>query len=115
MMTTSATYTPTAIGPVVSSVCNTPFSREVGKDVAEIESGNVLLAIAFPNPADHAITVRVNPAGQETQLRLLIRQQALMPANVSDKVLSFTSLPSGAYLIEVVRGNQRKVISIRKQ
>ncbi|GAB3691865.1 hypothetical protein GCM10027592_10220 [Spirosoma flavus] len=119
VMTTSATYTPTGIGPTVSGACNTPFSRE-SADVAEAEPGHILQAIAFPNPADHAITVRVNPTAQETQLRLLsidgrVRQQVVIPANESDRILPLTTFPSGTYLIEVIRNNQRKVISIRKQ
>ncbi len=78
-----------------------------------------LQVLAFPNPFEETIRVNVNESEQETSVRLIgvtgqIYRQITIPATETDRTIPAIGLPSGAYLIEVIRENQRKVIQVRK-
>ncbi len=119
VMTTSASYTPSGTGPAVSGSCGTPANRMAAVESSD-ESSETLRVTAYPNPFEESITVRVNANGQDASLRLIdlngrTRQQIVVPANQNEQTLRAGNLPTGAYLIEVIRGNERKVVPVRKQ
>lgn len=84
----------------------------------ESESG--LQVTVYPNPVEQRVTVRMNPSVQEASIRLIggmgrTLRRLVVPANTSERVVDMESLLSGAYLIELLRGHERKVIPLRKQ
>ncbi|MBD2751395.1 M14 family zinc carboxypeptidase [Spirosoma validum] len=118
VMTNSASYTPTGTGPTVSVACGSTVAG--GGRLGDSDVQDALQATAYPNPFDHSFVVKVNPADTQTNLRLIgnngqMHQQAVMPVNETERTLQTGTLPAGAYYIEIIRGNERKVIPLRKQ
>lgn len=117
VLTTSATYTPTGTGPAMSSSCNSPLpaSSRLSASVDETE----LDVIAYPNPFDDNITVKLSPNGQDSEGRLIGADgrsylQFTIPGTESERILGTRNLPAGAYFIEIIQQNRRRVVPIRK-
>ena len=119
VMTTNASYTPTGTGTTVSNPCSGPVPAS--SRVAASETPTELLrVVAYPNPFEGTITVKVNEsAEQETNLRLIdingtTRTQLTLPAAQTEGTMQADGMPGGAYFMEIIRGGERKVIPLRK-
>ena len=119
VMTTNASYTPTGTGTTVSNPCSGPVPAS--SRVAASETPTELLRVlAYPNPFEGTITVKVNEsAEQETNLRLIdingtTRTQLTLPAAQTEGTMQADGMPGGAYFMEIIRGGERKVIPLRK-
>lgn len=122
VLTTSTSYTPSGSGPAESGSCGTPATIGANRQAApvdEFESEAGLRVTAYPNPFDDVITITVNPANENAAVRLIdlngrTHRQTTLPANNGSGTIQAGTLPAGAYLIEVIRGNQRQVVPVRK-
>jgi hypothetical protein len=121
ILTTSSSYSPSSTGPVVSGVCTTTAgARELVTAEYVDEAVEGLQVNAYPNPLEQSLTIDVNPTGQEASLRLIdingrIQKQAVLPANQTQHTMPVGPLQTGAYFLEVIRGDKRKVIQLRRQ
>ncbi|GAB3640790.1 M14 family zinc carboxypeptidase [Spirosoma arcticum] len=123
VMTTSSSYVPSETGPAISGPCGTSPVTTASSRVAAEFSGELeaeLQVVAYPNPFEQSVTVKVNLNGRSSSLRLIgangrTYQRATIPATDAERTIQTGTLPSGAYFLEVIRDNERKVVPVRKQ
>ena len=116
VLTTSATYTPTGTGPAVSGSCGAPLGSRIA---AQVEPGTSLDVVAYPNPFSESITVKTSTTGLGS-IRLVgasgqVMQQTTLSETENERVISTKAIPGGVYFLEVIRGNQRRVVPVVKQ
>lgn len=123
VLTTSSTYTPSGNGPASSGPCSTPVATASSSRARVDLTGEPetpLQVVAYPNPFEQSITVKINPNGQSSSLRLIgpdgrTYQRSTVSANDAERVLATPALPAGSYFLEVVRDGKRNVVPVRKQ
>lgn len=127
IMSNSSAFTPTGTGNAQSASCNTPVvaqARATNEAVGEVKFSEELTdeinATAYPNPFTNELIIDFKKSKTTgMNLRLLdmngreIHQQTLTESE-REVILNPANLPAGNYLIDMRRGNKKKVIRVNK-
>lgn len=127
IMSNSSTFTPTSTGNAQSASCTTPVvaqARATNEAAGEVEFSEELTeeinATAYPNPFTNELIINFQKSKTTgMSLRLLdmngreVHQQTLTESE-REIILNPTNLPAGNYLIDMRRGNKKKVLRVNK-
>lgn len=127
IMSNSSTFTPTGTGNTQSASCNIPVvaqARATNEAVGEVKFSEELTdeinATAYPNPFTNELIIDFKKSKTTgMNLRLLdmngreLHQETLTESE-REIILSPVNLPAGNYLIDMRRGNKKKVIRVNK-
>ncbi len=127
ILSNSSTFTPTSTGNAQSASCNTPVvanaraTNNANSEVTFKEDLNETIdATAYPNPFTDEIVIDFKQSKTTgMNLRILdmqgkeVHQQTLSESE-RQVVLNPKNLPAGNYLIDLRRGNRKKVLRVNK-